>query len=140
MGTRSTITFVEKYKENETPLVTIYQQYDGYIDGVGHELATWLCGKKLVNGFNRETMDKYANGVGCLAAQFIKEFKTDIGGLYIVPMDDEQSYNYRVVVDTTKHSSTMEVNDLTTIIVTGYDEEFIFKGTPKQLAQYVEEE
>lgn len=132
MGTRSTIKFVEKYNNEERPLVNIYQQCDGYIDGVGYELARWLLGKTIINGFNtnKYTMLDYANGPCCLAAQFIKHFKTDIGGLYIVPMDNCQDYNYKVVIDN---------KDRITISVTHWDEtEPFFIGTPESLLVYKE--
>ena len=50
MGTRSTIKFYRN-KHNEKPNVcvaSIYQQYDGYISGVGHELANFLKDKKVI--------------------------------------------------------------------------------------------
>lgn len=50
MGTRSTTTFVSKYGNENTTLVKIYQQFDGYIDGVGHSLADWLLHKRMING------------------------------------------------------------------------------------------
>lgn len=102
MGTHSTITFIEKWGEHKVPLVKIYQQYDGYFDGVGKELANWLKDKTVVNGFGvDDTADKgFCNGVECMAAQFIHDFKKDIGGLYIVPISsDSEEYNYRVIVD-----------------------------------------
>ena len=44
-------------------------------------------------------METHANGIGCLAAQFVREFKRGIGGLYITNKSDTQSYNYRVFLD-----------------------------------------
>lgn len=46
MGTRSTTKFISKRGEKLTPLVNIYQQFDGYVDGVGHDLANFLKSKK----------------------------------------------------------------------------------------------
>ena len=138
MGTRSTITFVE----NDTELVKIYQQYDGYIDGVGHELAKWLMKMTLVNGFSDASSKNTANGVGCLAAQFIKDYKEGIGGFYIVPLDtsnDNIDYNYRVVIKPT-YSKTA-CNDVTEIIVTNWNEtEPVFKGSPAKLLEFKEDD
>lgn len=43
MGTRSTVKF---YDESDEPILCVYQQYDGYISGVGHDLAKFLKGEK----------------------------------------------------------------------------------------------
>ncbi len=131
MGTRSIIKFVEKYDyDKEYELVTIYQQYDGYLEGVGRELAQWLSDKEIINGIGLGDNTNRANGVGCLAAQFIKEFKREIGGLYIYPSDAKpQDFNYRVVVD-----GTGKADDVIKITVTRYDDkEPIFVGTPSEL-------
>lgn len=111
MGTRSTIKFYEE--GSKTPILSVYQQYDGYIDGVGHDLAKWLKNKKIVNG--------YANGMGCLAAQFVADHKTEIGGFYITNSKDEQEYNYKVTHK--KGDFVIEVNG---------DQ---FKGSPDELLE-----
>lgn len=100
MGTRSVITFYVK----ETPYVSVYQQYDGYPDFVGKKLCDWLSDKILINGINSQIKDtsKYANGVGCLAAQFIRDFKDDVGYLYVTPIDYDKEwidFNYSVIID-----------------------------------------
>lgn len=124
MGTRSTIKFYSDFDVEEV-LVCIYQQFDGYITGVGHELADWLKDKKVINGISGQTMDNgYANGMGCLAAQFIKEFKKDIGHLYISTIEDSQEYNYHVKLIDNK--IVIEVNN-------------IFKGNPEELLNFEEE-
>jgi len=79
MGTRA-LTFV--YDADNQPLLNLYSQYDGYIAGHGAELAEFLAGKKLVNGFGRESTD-LANGMGCLAASLVAHFKETVGGFYI---------------------------------------------------------
>ena len=75
MGTRSTITFYEKRDDKLIPYVNIYQQYDGYLEGVGKELCEWLEDKIIVNGFSYFDKRNIANGVGCLVAQFISDKK-----------------------------------------------------------------
>ena len=107
MGTRSTITFIEKRDEEVTPITTIYQQYDGYLSGVGYILAKWLSGKVIINGIS-EYRKEYANGCGDLAAQFISVIKDETpGDIYIYPVECDKSgidYNYYVVVDMDKKS------------------------------------
>jgi hypothetical protein len=101
MGTRSTVKFYSEHSTNDAkPMVCIYQQYDGYIEGVGFDLANFLKGKKVINGFNDargESIENgFANGMGCLAAQYIASIKTKIGGVYIADLDDSEDYDYEV--------------------------------------------
>ena len=102
MGTRS-LTFV--YNEHNEAILNLYRQYDGYIEGGhGSELAEFLAGKKLVNGFGRESTD-LANGMGCLAASLVANFKDTVGGFYIhsvTSTDCGQDYEYHVYEDRVK--------------------------------------
>lgn len=101
MGTRS-LTYVF---DNETPVVCMYRQFDGYPTGHGSELAAFLDGFEVVNGFN-EKKPKLANGMGCLAAQMIAFFKVGVGGFYLEPVelgqDVCQDYEYHVYRDKVK--------------------------------------
>lgn len=125
MGTRSTVKFYSEFNQ-KTPILSVYQQYDGYISGVGHELANWLKDKKIINGFGSQTMeDGFANGMGCLAAQYVAAHKSEIGGFYLTTPDDTQSYNY-----------TVHLIDGKLIIVV----DDIFKGTPEELLAFEESE
>ena len=110
MGTRS-LTFV--YNEHNEAILNLYRQYDGYITGHGAELAEFLAGKTLVNGFGKESTD-LANGMGCLAASLVANFKETVGGFYIhsvTSTDCGQDYEYHVYEDR--------------VIVKGYPESFI---------------
>lgn len=120
MGTRSTVKFYSEFKQDE-PILSVYQQYDGYIDGVGHDLANFLKGKTVINGISNQTMKQgYANGMGCLAAQYVAEKKTKIGGFYLTNSDDLQAYNYEVRLVGDK--LIIKVDD--------------FEGTPDELLTY----
>jgi hypothetical protein len=79
MGTRSNTIFVS----NGDQLVNVYRHFDGYLEGHGRELANFLNSIKLVNGLTGQS--NVANGLPCLAAQFICKFKSDsgAGGIYI---------------------------------------------------------
>ena len=91
MGTRS-LTFVyEEYKSGEQPeaLINMYRQYDGYPSGHGAELAECLSSGK----------EQYFNGMGCLAASLIANFKQSPGGFYIHPVSQKncgQDYEYHI--------------------------------------------
>jgi hypothetical protein len=101
MGTRSTVKFYRN-KHNEKPNVcvaSIYQQYDGYLEGVGKELIEWLKTFTIVNGIGLDEEIKIANGIDCLAAQYIKDHKADVGGLYMTDKEDVQEYNYEIYDD-----------------------------------------
>lgn len=82
MGTRS-LTIIEDEKGRK--LATMYRQFDGYYDGHGKELADFLTGFKLVNGMGGDEPEKFANGLGCLAAQVVAHFKKEPGGIYLYP-------------------------------------------------------
>lgn len=96
MGTRS-LTFVY---ENKEPMINMYRQFDGYPSGHGSELAEFLNSfDAIVNGIPVGDKRRLANGMGCLAAQLIANFKTEVGGFYIYPVTAEdcgQDYEYHV--------------------------------------------
>ncbi len=101
MGTRA-LTFV--YDADRQPFLNLYRQYDGYIEGHGAELAEFLAGKKLVNGYGKESTE-LANGMGCLAASLVANFKETVGGFYIhsvTSTDCGQDYEYHVYKDRVK--------------------------------------
>ena len=91
MGTRS-LTFVyEESKSGEKPeaIINMYRQYDGYPSGHGAELAEFLSSSK----------ERYFNGMGCLAASLIANFKQSPGGFYIHPVSQKncgQDYEYHI--------------------------------------------
>jgi hypothetical protein len=87
MGTRS-LTFVyDQYGEVQKPVCNMYRQFDGYPSGHGAELAEFL-----------NKCDSY-NGMGCLAAQMIHNFKTESYNVYLYPTDVTncgQDYEYHI--------------------------------------------
>ncbi len=99
MGTRSVTTI-----EGENgPLMKIYKQYDGYVEGgLGEALVDFLKGRRVVNGYTmQDEEDRAFNGEGCLAASIVAHLKEGIGNVYIQPIDDdyEGSYNYFIRVE-----------------------------------------
>lgn len=142
MGIRSVITFYVK----ETPYVSVYQQYDGYPDGVGKDLCDWLSDKILINGIssNLKDISKYANGVGCLAAQFIRDFKYGVGNLYITPADYDREwidFNYSVIIndDINLPSGGVPMKDIVKIKVSIFkNTETIFVGSIDEFYSFIE--
>ena len=144
MGTRSKTSFIEKRGEKLTHLVSVYQQYDGYIEGVGHEIAEYILSKKICNGIRlgRDTSN-LANGFTCLIAQFIRDFKTDVGGLYITTEDEIQEYNYDIIFDSDLYygnsfDEELETNEYFKVKVIDWNEQTIFEGTLKELLEFSE--
>lgn len=143
MGTRSTIRFYEVhddafFEKEVVPLVNVYQQYDGYLEGVGKQLCLWLKNHYLVNGISSNETKGCANGAECLVAQFIRDFKREVGNLYIYPFDmgfDWIDYNYEVFIPFVESETKCE--DCTTIKVSNRDGESFFEGTVNELLEEI---
>ena len=115
MGTRALTTV---YDEDQTPLLSFYRQMDGYFEGHGEELKQFLFGFKVVNGYNPHSdLSKCANGMSCLAAGILCNFKQGIGGIYIVKPSNYQEYNYRVRL----------INNKLSLVGTGHGKKMVFK-------------
>ena len=98
MGTRS-LTYVYGGDRKSKPLVCMYRQFDGYPSGHGQELMDFLKPIKVVNGLGLDEKQKVANGMGCLAAQLIANFKTEPGQFYLQHVDWQstgQDYEYHI--------------------------------------------
>lgn len=99
MGTRS-LTFVY---DGEEPIINMYRQYDGYPSGHGAELAEFLGSfEAITNGIRVGEERKIANGMGCLAAQLVANFKVGAGQFYLYPtsaVDCGQDYEYHIYSD-----------------------------------------
>ena len=97
MATRATIHVAEREEGvsfSEKPsktIVDIYHHWDGYPEGLGMTLASYLDDMKIVNGLGKDDMN-IANGLGCLAAQLIAEIKDGPGNVSII--GPEESYGY----------------------------------------------
>ena len=126
MGTRS-LTFVyEDTGDGQEPVMCMYRQYDGYPSGHGAELAEFLMPFELVNGYDDNAeVNKVANGMSCLAAQMIVNFKKSVGGFYlhapVLGRDYSQEYEYHVYEDK---------------VVIQNPGEIIFSGTYKEFSTF----
>lgn len=101
MGTRS-LTFVHDDDAQQSVLACVYRQFDGYPEGLGIEHAEFLKQIKLINGIGsgQQVAGKFANGMGCLAAQLIEHMKDhQVGSVYLYPVDTTDAgseYHYHV--------------------------------------------
>lgn len=140
MGTRSTITFIERVHAGDSIVAQVYQQYDGYLEGVGESLAEWLMPKIMVNGIPDYEHD-YANGIGDLAAQFVHDFKDRIGYLYLYSLDWDAEewcdYNYKVIQNVSSNGYNGNADDVLIIEVSSWEEEPFFVGKPSELLEYI---
>lgn len=146
MGTRSKTSFIRKMGDKKEHLVSIYKQYDGYIEGMGYEIANYILNKEIINGIRLGVdTSKMANGFDCLIAQFIRDFKTEIGHVYITTENNIQEYNYDVIFDEGLFYNNVgfdiaNTNDYFEIIVTDWNKKVIFDGTLKELLEFKETE
>ena len=133
MSTRSLVRFAKReegvsFSEHpERVEVQVYKHYDGYPSGHPVDLAKFLNGFNVVNGLGQDT-HKVANGLGCLAAQYVAAFKEGPGDIYIENPDTQHTdieYITYVWGDDGK-SIWMSIFDV-------YDEECIFVGKPQEL-------
>lgn len=143
MGTRSTVKFYESYPdEGKNDLIaSVYQQYDGYFEGVGLDLVNFLLSRRYTNGLNAETgyTLKTANGPGCLAASYIATHKTEAGDVYMTTSDDTQEYNYRVYFDMKNYLSDItDPDELISVEVRDWNNCILFPaGTPSELRRFI---
>ena len=98
MSTRSLVRFARReegvsFSEHPKKVeVQVYKHYDGYPSGHPVELAEFLKEFKIVNGLPYGNDSKMANGLGCLAAQYIAAFKMKAGDIYVESPDTERDW------------------------------------------------
>ena len=133
MSTRSLVRFAKReegvsFSEHpERVEVQVYKHYDGYPEGHPVDLAKFLNEFKVVNGLGQDTHN-VANGLGCLAAQYIAAFKMVPGDLYIEsPNTKHEDIEYITYIwgDDGK-GIWMSIFDT-------HSEECIFVGKPQEL-------
>ena len=89
MATRATISIARREEGvsfSEKPdktIVDIYHHYDGYPEGLGVKLASYLDDKVVTNGLGSKDDYSMFNGMGCLAASLVAELKDGPGNVYI---------------------------------------------------------
>lgn len=99
MGTRAVVKFFEQYGADSECICAVYHQDDGGLSEVGYDLADLLHRRKIVNGMKwGMDISNYANGMGCLAAQYVVKVKTNLGGVYMTSAENTQEFNYHVEV------------------------------------------
>ena len=139
MATRSLVRFARReegvsFSEHPEKIeVQVYKHYDGYPQGHPVDLAKFLNGFKIVNGLGMDTY-QIANGLGCLAAQYIAAFKQDAGDIYVENPDTERvwiDYITYIWGDDGKSIWMSIFND---------EDECIFVGKPQELIDKYDED
>ena len=83
MGTRSTVKFIDR---NGRYLLSIYNQFDGYYEGIGQELVEFFSNP-----------ENYGNGFEDTALLYIcKKKQGKPYHTYLTTQTDEQEYNYEI--------------------------------------------
>ena len=130
MATRAMISVAKREEgvsfseEPNQTIVDIYHHWDGYPEGLGVTLASYLNGYHIVNGIGREN-DKLFNGIGCMAASIVAELKDGAGDVYIEPRESHSWIDYHYYIWGADYKSIW--------ISIFSDDECIFVGKPQAL-------
>ena len=138
MGTRClTITI----NEDGYKIMSMYRQFDGYPDGHGLELANFLNGMVIGNGIGieEEKLEKFANGMGCLSAQIVNNFKENPGGIYLYPTSQNVSVSYIYTVTTATNRTNRELIETKIECMAAYNKKVLFNGSPADLLKWIED-
>ena len=134
MATRAMISIAKREEGvsfSEIPertIVDIYHHWDGYPEGLGVTLASYLEDMKITNGISsKDDSDYVFAGLGCLAASIVAELKDGPGNVYIENRHSHAwiDYHYYVWGDYNK--------DIWISIFS--NDECIFVGKPTQLLE-----
>ena len=134
MATRAMISIAKREEgvsfseEPNQTIVDIYHHWDGYPEGLGVTLASYLDGKRVVNGIgSKDSEDLIFNGMGCLAASLVAYLKDGPGNVYIEGRNQHSWIDYRYYIWGDYHKDIwISIFD---------DSECIFVGKPDKLLE-----
>ncbi len=89
------------YDNDGKEICVLYRNFDGYPERHGEDLKNFLRGKKIVKGISLdEDENKIFNGMDCLAASIVANFKKEVGNFYLQPAKSRNGqYEYKVKKD-----------------------------------------
>ena len=134
MATRALINFVKReegvsFSEHPKRVeVQVYKHYDGYPEGHPVRLAEFLNNFKIVNGVPFGDNSIMANGLGCLAAQYVAAFKEEAGDIYL-ENPDTQHFDIEYIT----YVWGTDNKDIWMSIFDTYEKKCIFVGKPQEL-------
>lgn len=144
MGTSSTVKFK---KQNGDVVLSVYQNYDGYIEGVGAQVAgtlkRWAVEGVKESHYNRllcKDVENVAfhNGVEDLALLYVMDNKGTSYNMYVTNEDDSQEFDY-VVAFTTEGIEVSVYGEYFVSEEDGYKPKLRYKGTMEEFIKYVED-
>ena len=144
MGTRSLTRVIDRQKGLSftkghlaknvgKSYINMYRQFDGYIEGMGVDLAEFLIPFTMVNGIRLDEKRKVANGGGCLAAQIVAHFKDGAGGVYLHPTEGKPGDCWEEYIYTIFVTDNQEKDNIIIAVYDIWRKDTIFVGTPAQL-------
>jgi hypothetical protein len=132
MGTRSLTVFKDGDLDSKE-IVVMYGQMDGYPEGHGADLREFLKDMVIVNGISFDEERKIANGMGCLAAQVVANFKDSfgVGGIYLYPANSRdcgEEYIYTLYVDSEDDFGISVGDNISIKVEDAYTKKVLYNG------------
>lgn len=124
MSTRALVRFFNK---DFVEYARVYKHWDGYPDGFGLDIAKFIKDIKIPKGVSHK--ENTAAGVGCLIAQFIANFKKEVGDIYVESLMyeiNDCSFYYHISV----------VNEDIIVGIFDYKKNNIFTGSPAEMLEF----
>jgi hypothetical protein len=158
MGTRALIIFKDvKYKKDEKTeeyvrdemeeIVVLYSQYDGYLQGLGKDIAEFLYGGTLVNGYGFGVKEKQFNGMGDLSQRLAASFGTEVGTYYLCKAgtrDCGEEFRYYIYPDADEKTIRIRVEggEMTAFGMAGSQKAWrtIFDGSLEEFCNMLEKQ
>jgi hypothetical protein len=113
-------------------ICSLYGHWDGDPECYGKKLIKFLSGFTITKGVGDVNNNgKEANGMGCLTAQLVAHFKTEVGNFYMLPPGAEEwspDYSYTVSCSNKGTRLYLRIRDMDGIST--------HEGTVKQLKKY----
>ena len=130
MGTSATVTFMDNGKE----ILNAYFHYDGYPSYTGTKLGEYLEKFNVGNGITfGAKLGTYANGMGCLAAQFVGDFKEELGNMYLIGSNNNWITDFNYVVEQKENGE---------LVISCYQsgkEDKAYTNTPSQFKEWAKD-
>lgn len=100
MGTPALIRFRKRLRNGKCHTIAcVSHSLDGHLSKTGFELASFLMGFTTFNAFtpSDRTLGRVANGIECLAAQWIAHAKKEAGYVYVVSANtSNEAFTYTI--------------------------------------------
>lgn len=145
MGTRSMTYLVD---DDGKCQLAIYRQYDGYPEGMGKDLCSFLKDRKIANGIGPDAVwNTSSNGMGDLAAQLVMYLKeqttngTFMGNLYLYPPEMKDMSYAALRANANDHWAEYfyeisEKDGKPWIRVSDMGKDWAFEGSPEDCAKH----